>query len=51
MNDKAKLNIATALKICRQSFIAVGVFSFFVNLLMLVPSFYMLQVYQRAVTS
>lgn len=30
---------------------SVGFFSFFVNLLMLVPSFYMLQVYDRAVGS
>lgn len=40
-----------ALILCRSSFISVGFFSFFVNLLMLVPSFYMLQVYDRAVGS
>lgn len=36
---------------CRASFFSVALFSFFVNLLMLVPSFYMLQVYDRAVSS
>lgn len=40
-----------ALKACKGSFISVGFFSFFVNALMLVPSFYMLQVYGRVVTS
>src|SRR5690606_13768704 len=39
------------LRLCKRSFIAAGVFSFFINLLMLVPSFYMLQVYDRVVTS
>ncbi|MCA1773957.1 MAG: type I secretion system permease/ATPase, partial [Halomonas sp.] len=36
---------------CRQSFIYVGTFSFFINLLMLVPPLYMLQVYDRVITS
>ncbi|MEN2394231.1 type I secretion system permease/ATPase [Pseudomonas halotolerans] len=40
-----------ALAVCKGSFLCVGFFSFFVNLLMLVPSFYMLQVYDRAVGS
>ncbi|MFJ3484655.1 type I secretion system permease/ATPase [Pseudomonas sp. NPDC090202] len=39
------------MKSCRSSFISVGVFSLFVNALMLVPTFYMLQVYGRVVTS
>ena len=43
--------LKVALKACKGSFISVGVFSFFVNALMLVPSFYMLQVYGRVVTS
>ncbi len=34
---------------CRESFLYVGLFSLFINLLMLVPSFYMLQVYDRVV--
>lgn len=43
--------LQVALKACKGSFISVGFFSFFVNALMLVPSFYMLQVYGRVVTS
>ena len=35
----------------KRSFIAVGIFSFFVNLLMLVPPLYMLQLYDRVITS
>jgi len=35
----------------KKSFIAVGIFSLFVNLLMLVPSIYMLQLYDRVMTS
>lgn len=35
----------------RQSFISVGFFSLFINLLMLVPSIYMLQVYDRVLMS
>lgn len=44
-------SLKAALKACKGSFISVGFFSFFVNMLMLVPSFYMLQVYGRVVTS
>lgn len=40
-----------ALRSCRGSFFAVGFFSMFVNLLMLTPAFYMLQVYGRVITS
>jgi ATP-binding cassette subfamily C protein EexD len=40
-----------ALAACKGSFLSVAFFSFFINLLMLVPSFYMLQVYDRAVAS
>ncbi len=43
--------LQAALKACKSSFVTVGVFSLFVNALMLVPSFYMLQVYGRVVTS
>ncbi|MDG2406552.1 MAG: type I secretion system permease/ATPase [Paracoccaceae bacterium] len=38
-----------ALTACRQSFVAVGVFSFFINILMLTPMFYMINVYDKAV--
>lgn len=44
-------SLQAALKACRGSFISVGIFSLFVNVLMLVPTFYMLQVYGRVVTS
>ena len=35
----------------KQSLLWVGLFSLFINLLMLVPAFYMLQVYDRVITS
>jgi ATP-binding cassette subfamily C protein EexD len=35
----------------RMSFVFVGIFSFFINILMLVPPIYMLQVYDRVMTS
>lgn len=43
-------SLQEALKACRSSFISVGFFSLFINALMLVPTFYMLQVYGRVVT-
>lgn len=43
--------LQAALEACKGGFITVGFFSFFVNALMLAPTFYMLQVYGRAVTS
>jgi ATP-binding cassette subfamily C protein EexD len=42
-------SVKAALLRCRESFVAVGVFSGAVNLLMLVPAFYMLNVYDKAV--
>jgi ATP-binding cassette subfamily C protein EexD len=51
MSVTPRTELEHALTLCRSSFISVGFFSFFVNLLMLVPSFYMLQVYDRAVGS
>ncbi|WP_312830569.1 type I secretion system permease/ATPase [Pseudomonas rhodesiae] len=44
-------SLQAALKACKGSFISVGIFSLFVNALMLVPTFYMLQVYGRVITS
>ncbi|CAL1240818.1 type I secretion system permease/ATPase [Candidatus Methylocalor cossyra] len=44
-------DLQIALDACKQSFIAAGAFSLFINLLMLVPSLYMLQVYDRVVTT
>lgn len=39
------------LRACKGGFISAGVFSLFINLLMLVPAIYMLQVYDRALGS
>lgn len=43
--------VASALASCRGAFLAVGVFSGLINLLMLSGSFYMLQVYDRVLSS
>ncbi|MCH8614552.1 type I secretion system permease/ATPase [Sphingomonas sp. SM33] len=43
--------LADALRSCREHFIAAAVFSFFINLLYLAPPIYMLQVYDRVVTT
>ena len=40
-----------ALTTCRSCFVAVGIFSLFINPLMLTPAFYMLQVCDREVSS
>ena len=44
-------DLQIALKECRSYFGIAGFFSFFINIIMLVPSIYMLQVYDRVVTS
>jgi len=49
--EKKRTDLETVLRACRSSFFSVGLFSMFINLLMLVPAFYMLQVYDRVVTS
>jgi len=49
--EKKRTDLETVLHACRSSFFSVGLFSMFINLLMLVPAFYMLQVYDRVVTS
>ncbi|WLG98075.1 type I secretion system permease/ATPase [Pseudomonas sp. FP198] len=51
MSAHTRTELEGALVACKGSFLSVAFFSFFVNLLMLVPSFYMLQVYDRAVAS
>lgn len=51
MNPIPKTDLQKALAACKGSFFAVGFFSLFVNFLMLVPSFYMLQVYDRVIGS
>ena len=47
----AKNELLAVLLTFRHAFIHVGVFSFAINLLMLVPSIYMLQVYDRVLSS
>ncbi len=44
-------DLQRALSACKGSFVSVGFFSMFVNLLMLVPPMYMLQVYDRVLTT
>lgn len=44
-------DLQEALRLCRKSFITAGVFSFFINLLMLSPSFYMMQAFNRVLSS
>ena len=49
--EKKRTDLEAVLHACRSSFISIGLFSMFVNLLMLTPAIYMLQVYDRVVTS
>ena len=51
MRSTPENSLKHALKTCRDSFVSVGFFSFFINALMLVPTFYMLQVYGRVMAS
>jgi ATP-binding cassette subfamily C protein EexD len=46
-----KQGLAGALRACRQSFAYAGFFSLFINLLLLLPALYMLQVYDRVLGS
>ncbi len=50
-NQKLHTQLEKVLKDTRRSFFYVGIFSMFVNILMLVPSLYMLQVYDRVMAS
>lgn len=43
--------LSNAFHACRRSFINAALFSFFINLAMLVPAIYMLQVYDRVIPS
>jgi len=43
--------LRAVLKASRNSFIFAGFFSMFINVLMLVPALYMLQVYDRVIAS
>ena len=47
--DKSELYRALAAS--RSSFVSTGVFSFFINVLMLAPIIYMLEIYDRVLTS
>ena len=51
MSRSHENNLQAALKACKGSFLSVGFFSLFVNTLMLVPTFFMIQVYGRVVPS
>lgn len=51
MSSHSENNLQAALRACKSSFLSVGFFSFFVNALMLVPTFYMIQVSGRVVPS
>ncbi|MFG6158412.1 type I secretion system permease/ATPase [Halomonas sp. 1390] len=46
-----RTDLQRALQACRQSFVSVGLFSLFINLLMLAPPLYMLQVYDRVLST
>lgn len=51
MSYLSENNLQAALRACKSSFLSVGFFSFFVNALMLVPTFFMIQVSGRVVPS
>ncbi len=51
MTPPLKTDLQAALHACRGSFLSIGFFSLFVNILMLVPTFYMLQVYDRVIAA
>ena len=51
MDSRYITSFEEALTVCRRSFIAVGAFSFFINILMLTPMFYMINVYDKAVAT
>jgi ATP-binding cassette subfamily C protein EexD len=51
LKNKIKSDLEEALYLCRHSFISAGVFSLFINFLMLVPVVYMLQLYDRVIPS
>ena len=51
MKVQKRSEVGEALYTCRSAFTAAGVFSLFINLLMLIPSIYMLQIYDRVLSS
>lgn len=48
---RKKSELGAAIKACKTAFIGAAVFSFFINLLMLVSPLYMLQIYDRVLAS
>ncbi|WP_044411501.1 type I secretion system permease/ATPase [Thiomicrospira microaerophila] len=46
-----KTELQLAIQSIRKAFISIGIFSMFINILMLVPPLYMLQLYDRVLTS
>ena len=50
-NDATESDLRRALTACHSSFVAAGFFSLFINLLLLLPAIYMLQIYDRVLTS
>ncbi len=48
---RAETEIGGIFRTCRSAFVSTGVFSFFINLLMLTGPLFMLQVYDRVLTS
>jgi ATP-binding cassette subfamily C protein EexD len=51
MKPPSQSDLKAALLVCKGGFFSVGFFSLFVNFLMLVPAFYMLQVYDRVIAT
>ena len=51
LRSGAEPDLRRALDLCRSSFVTAGFFSLFINLLLLLPSIYMMQVYDRVLAS
>lgn len=51
MREVEKSDLQEALVLCKKAFMATGFFSLFINFLMLMPAIYMLQLYDRVITS
>ncbi len=50
-NAEQVANISEALKRCKQSFLTAGFLSLFINILVLTPMIYMMQIYDRVMSS
>lgn len=50
-NENKQSELLTAVNACKSAFITVCIFSMFINVLLLVPTIYMLQVYDRVLAS